>query len=302
MRVLRFALLNSYFNSAIKNKKKALLLINIGIFLSIFAVSTAIISFFVERQISIKQSDLLYLQIEDKFYSKLNSEFDTMITFFNSQLQTEENYRVEKEFLANTSFDSRLLSDKDFYGPYIYSNLIVLKRIVEDPEWDVMTNINSQEIKEILDDIYKVWPQEDAEEFKSSIVNLKDTTDKLLKINSDNYKFDKIPNLKDISLEIINYQTNNVYNVNEKILDDYSTAIDFSYALLNWSEQMLLFVSAKKEYGEENIKLLNKEIITLSRNERNFIFGTFIFQFFIFIIIQVFEINSINQNFRKRNI
>ena len=34
----------------------------------------------------------------------------------------------------------------------------------------------------------------------------------------------------------------------------------------------------------------------------SFIFGTFIFQFFIFTIIQFFEVNSINQNFRKKNI
>ena len=66
MRYLRFTLLQSYILSIQKNKRKALLLINCGIFIAIFAVSSAIISFFIERDISEKQSEILQYQIQIK--------------------------------------------------------------------------------------------------------------------------------------------------------------------------------------------------------------------------------------------
>ena len=75
MRFLRFTLLQAYFSSIQKNKKKALLFINVGIFLSIFAFSSAAISFFIEKKISEKQTELLYLQIDDKGYSRFNLPF-----------------------------------------------------------------------------------------------------------------------------------------------------------------------------------------------------------------------------------
>ena len=48
------------------------------------------------------------------------------------------------------------------------------------------------------------------------------------------------------------------------------------------------------------IKDVNSEILTLSKNEKNIILITFIFQLIIFIIIQIFEINSFNINFKNK--
>ena len=64
MRLFRLSLLSAYFNYLSKNKKKALNFINLGIFLCIFAISTAGISFYVESKISEKQTELLYLHID----------------------------------------------------------------------------------------------------------------------------------------------------------------------------------------------------------------------------------------------
>ena len=51
------------------------------------------------------------------------------------------------------------------------------------------------------------------------------------------------------------------------------------------------------------IQRINKEIINLSKNEKNIILVTFIFQFVIFCIIQVFEVSSMNYSLKtlKRN-
>ena len=63
MRFLRFTLLQSYILSIQKNKRKALLIINTGIFLSIFSFSSATISFFIEKKISDIQNELTITQI-----------------------------------------------------------------------------------------------------------------------------------------------------------------------------------------------------------------------------------------------
>ena len=78
MRILRFTLLQSYIQSIQKNKRKALILINTGIFLSIFAISSAVISFLIEREISKKQSEILEYQITIKETSTLISDLEMM--------------------------------------------------------------------------------------------------------------------------------------------------------------------------------------------------------------------------------
>ena len=54
----------------------------------------------------------------------------------------------------------------------------------------------------------------------------------------------------------------------------------------------------------EFIKEIEQKIIDLSNKEKNIILLTFIFQFIIFVIIQLFEVSSVNQgqiNFLKKN-
>jgi len=54
----------------------------------------------------------------------------------------------------------------------------------------------------------------------------------------------------------------------------------------------------------EFIKEKEQKIINLSNKEKNIILLTFIFQFIIFVIIQLFEVSSVNQgqiNFLKKN-
>ena len=45
---------------------------------------------------------------------------------------------------------------------------------------------------------------------------------------------------------------------------------------------------------------INKEIINLSNKEKNIILAAFLLQLFIFIIIQFFEISSVNITLKKR--
>ena len=55
-----------------------------------------------------------------------------------------------------------------------------------------------------------------------------------------------------------------------------------------------------KEGGQEDIQKINAEIISLSSKEKNYIFGTFIIQFVIFLIIWDYSSRriKINHNYK----
>ena len=71
MKLLKLSLLINYLRIS-KNTKKAILIINFGIFLSIFAASSAIISLFIENKVS-------SLEFEHTLYSKEKKYFERSI-------------------------------------------------------------------------------------------------------------------------------------------------------------------------------------------------------------------------------
>ena len=296
MRLFRLSLLSSYFNYLSRNKKKALKFINLGIFLCIFAISTAGISFFTERQIALKQTELIHLQITDKDYSRFKSEHQSTINNYSTLLAYEDNYRVEKEYLAQSKTESQILTDIDFFGPYIFSNMIGTKEFFNDQEFIEFLDPNSTYMKELINNLESSWDKEHTDKFKDALNNVNKSFIELKKININNYELKEIQNLEDIIFEIINYKKNNVYNYDEKIFSDYYRIKKFYLDFIFFFEEMMQVISAYKVDGQSNIKKLNSEIISLSKKEKNYILGTFIIQFVIFLIIQFFEVNSLNFN------
>tara|TARA_B100000989_G_C19510040_1_gene458511 strand:- start:843 stop:1784 length:942 start_codon:yes stop_codon:yes gene_type:complete len=311
MRLLRFTLLQSYIQSIQKNKRKALLLINTGIFLSIFAVTSAIISFFIETDISKKQSDILEYQISIKESSTIIADLEMMFNQYTQSIKNEENIRVDKQFFSETKLGNKVLSVNDFYSPFIrYSakEMEDLERAIsteEDDEYGLMTivdlfDVNNKFNKDILKSIKESWDEEDIEEFTSSIVSVGKAYKELKKINFENYKFKKFQTLEEIFLEIKQYETLHINNSNSKIRDDYFTILEFEFAFKNWIFDFLKLLKGVSLSEEEYLIEINEEILILSKKEKNIILITFLFQFLVFIIIQVFEVNSINFNLKKR--
>ena len=296
MRLLRLSLLSAYFNYLSKNKKKALKFINLGIFLCIFAISTASISFLIEKQISTKQTELIYLNITDKDYSRFKSEYQTAMNNYSTLLVFEDNYKVEKEYLAQSKFESQILKDIDFFGPYIYSNMIGVKNFFDDEEFVEFLDPNSQFMKEMIASLESSWDKEHTDRFKKGLNDVNQSFLELKKINTKTYELKKIQNLDDIIFEIVNHEKSNVYNYDEKIFSDYYKIKEFYLDFIFFFEEMLQVISAYKVDGQNQIQKINSEIISLSKKEKNYIFGTFIVQFIIFLIIQFFEVNSINFN------
>ena len=69
---------------------------------------------------------------------------------------------------------------------------------------------------------------------------------------------------------------------------------------MKWMIQMLKFFKSYNAAEMNLIEEISIEILSLSEKEKNIILITFIFQFFIFVIIQFFEINSFNINLKKK--
>lgn len=311
MRLLRFTLLQSYIQSIQKNKSKALLLINTGIFLSIFAVTSAIISFFIERDISKKQSEILEYQISIKETSTMIADIEMMFNAYSQSILNEENIRVEKQLFSETKLGNKVLSVNDFYSPFIQytiKDIEELERDIsteEDGEYGILRvvdllDVNNKFNKDVIQMIKESWDEEDVEKFTSRIVRAGKAYKELKKINFENYQFKKFQTLEEIFLEIKEYESLHINNPNSKSRDDYFTILEFEFAIKNVLLNLLNFIKGASSFEEEQLAEMNEEILILSKKEKNIILITFFFQFFVFIIIQVFEVNSINFNLKKR--
>tara|TARA_B100002052_G_scaffold701_1_gene660 strand:+ start:1038 stop:1979 length:942 start_codon:yes stop_codon:yes gene_type:complete len=311
MRFLRFTLLQSYILNIQKYKRKALLLINTGIFLSIFAVSSAVISFLIERDISKKQSEIIELQISIKETATMIADLEMTFNQYAESIKIEEYNRIDKQFFSETKLGNKVFSVNDFYNPFIqYSAREIedLERAISsevDEEYGSMTlvdlfDINHKLNQDILEAINLAWDEEDVDNFTETILTVGKAYKEIKKINFENYKSNEFQTLEEIFLEINEYENLHINNPNSKTKDDYFTILEFEYAFRDWIFDFINFIKAADSYEEDTLKEINEEILILSNNEKNIILITFFFQFLVFIIIQVFEVNSINFNLKKK--
>ena len=304
MRIYRFALLQSYFSIINKNKKKALILINAGIFFTIFAISSAAISFFIEKNISDKQNELIYLQISSKEYSKSISSFENTLNSMVVSVDSEAVDRSEKFFSAEQKLGAQINNTHDYFGPPIYYTLKTIETL--DKFFHALDfeyyNVNDPIYREFIEIAKTAWTEDQIEYFTDSIKEFEIFYKKMKKLNADDYSYKSIPSLKDITKEILNYKDDGL-NYETKLRIDYSDSVEFDISFITFFEQLLKFFRSSKGFTDMEIQRINKEIINLSKNEKNIILVTFIFQFVIFCIIQVFEVSSMNYSLKtlKRN-
>ena len=303
MRFLRFTLLQAYISSIQKNQKKALFVINLGIFLSIFAFSTAVISFFIEKKISDIQSDLVETQIDIRSMNNIISDFQTEINTFSKYLDKEKNILNEKLFIDEFDIFRKTTSTKDFFGPFIYHNLYELNKTVDETVKSLGVNMfdkNDPFYKEnIIPYLETGWDETDIEYFVNTLNELHKNFRIISRVPFNNYSFNKEPlSINDLINEI-NDDFNNSLNKDSILFNDYYDTLDFLDSLIYWSEEMVNVFKAMKDGQDRSVKEYEAEIINYSELERNIIFSTFIFQFLIFTIIQIFEINSVNFNLIK---
>ena len=114
MRIFNITLLlNSFKNN--KNVKQFLLFINIGIFLSIFAISSAIITFYTETKIDSLEFDLITEHNDKKYYDDLLDDFSELRNTLYSWTKHESDVINLYQHFASTKLGSKLLSINDIY-------------------------------------------------------------------------------------------------------------------------------------------------------------------------------------------
>jgi|ETNmetMinimDraft_11_1059920.scaffolds.fasta_scaffold02335_3 hypothetical protein len=305
MGILRLSFLKQYFILS-KNIKRALLIINTGIFLSIFAATSASVSFYIEKKINEKEFLLIESQQTLRDLSDGSTTFSSIFTLYNT-LMNNETSRVSASSLSSmTDFGDKVLSNKDFYLPVIFTatkeievfSEIINEKIILDEKDDV---IKEMTLLEGLLFAIRDWTEEDIKEVETSIDEFKLTVDEIKKINISIYEETIFHSTYlDLLKEINNSDNNSINNYEHKIYKDYKTAMDLNYAAIDLLKTIgFIFGSLESTYIDE-IKKLNSEISKLSDLEKNIIFIAFILQFIIFFIVQFFEISSVSREINKK--
>ena len=115
MKLLRLSLFRNYLFLS-KNKKKALIVINIGIFLSIFAATSAIISLYIENKINEAEFLLIENQEEKINQDLMIREFPRYVGLMDQIILEADTNQQQNEFLMFTDFGNKVvcnISDPD---------------------------------------------------------------------------------------------------------------------------------------------------------------------------------------------
>ena len=296
MRFIRFTLLlNSFLNKS--NKPKFLKFINIGIFLSVFALTTALISFYTERKINI--NEFLTNDIQDirsdliasiNYLEKVNSlrSYTNVTEYLNQQ---------DNDLFKSTIYGSMAISDKDYYSPFIYvmqnSEILGNDEIYDEENISSLNEMSSPELQKRI---------------KVDIDRFLDAKKNVLKIDFKKYEKDIYNN----SLKKLNNEKNaSIKNKRNSKTGGWNDGLDESFydynkveLLINYTidyEENVLFVYRGIENNlTRNITELENQILEYSKNEKILILITFLVQFVVFMIIQLFEISSIPSNLIRK--
>ena len=297
MKLIRLSIVLSFFKK-VKNIKKFLIIINVGIFLSIFASTASLITFFIEKKIKDIEFEILNTQLEIKTTSDTISEISNIKAMVIQLINSERDISTLYEYISTQPIPDALISINDIYLPNLVTegsndDFQEITKLFEDKEFglDVQRDLFLNFYGE---DSYQV---EEFDKIAQEFLKLK-TFDIKKYQNYYNKVFDFKP--IDLSGEINDYTTikdfnNPIYLDYLKMFDIYESFIDYANLL---EEMMFDFKLGYEGILEE----LNNDLIRYSNNERNIIIFAFIFQIIIFLIIQIFEITSLQREMKNKKI
>ena len=290
---LKLLRLSTIIASARGKKERFLIFINIVIFVSIFALSAALISMYFENEI-------------DKIDNKIINEEKNNLVFANQIQQTPlalKNIQeiVDLNKLTNNYIDLLSLSPEDSYpivmeretefkpfwkllslANYVYNNIsislsdaILISNNVNDIEKIEKINLEFKKIDEKKRGIEQKknvirneWAKQERMEFE-----LKQLDEEAVEKKMAYYR--KLGGLNDELIELIELQ---------KIF-----LIKFN----------LKFFSEKQKESQKFVKKLQKELEALSKQESLIILIAFILQLLIFLSVQYFEVTIEGQNAKR---
>ena len=299
MRIFNITLLlNSFKNN--KNAKQFLLFINIGIFLSIFAISSAIITFYTETKIDSIEFDLITEHNDKKYYDDTLDDFSKIRNTIYSLQKSEDDLVNLYQHSASTKLGSKLLSINDIYLPILFFDLSS-----EDSKYfqmffgDDVDGIDYMKV--IMDQVNSFYNNDDwlPKRLNKKLKSIKKYKDIL---NKDyNKYYDKVFSYNYSSiLNEVYYENDQLVDTDNQIYIDYNKMREFYEEIDDLFYLIEIYLTDYSVHSQSLIDAGNSEIIKLSKRENNIIIIAFFLQLIIFCIIQYFEINSIQQA-RKKN-
>lgn len=284
MRLFRISiLLNTFLNKS--NKSKFLKYINIGIFFSIFAISSALITFYIENKIDKLEFSLSEAHIEQKNNKQSLENFTQLKVLLKSIVVSDKAITNLYEYTASTKLGRYLITVDDLFLPalFIENEGGEFEEMYEDGTWEEM----EQYVIE--------WFGKDSKEhmdFTKALESFYKNED-IFKKDYEKY-YDRIfnYNLNIVADEILSTEKDINYYDHEFQIDNdkLETVLLDMFILFEVLEKLFYEISL---IYENDISKYNKEIVELSKQESKIILAAFIFQFMVFIIIQYFEVLSI---------
>ena len=285
MRLLKLSILINYL-SLTKNIKKAVTAIHIGIFLSIFAASSAIISLYIENEISDLEYELASWSESKRYQERASAELPRLVSDFHRYMDIDKIYRDFTQTLKLTNFWNRVISHEDRYIPFYYDIDEVLE--LED-------SMTGEEIAGLKDLINK-YP----EYTKKKYLQIIDDFPKIFKTIIPNDEIKKYRSIlfdssyQDLLDEINNYENQLMFEGKlYQYYEDTYKIYDFAIEFINMIDSLSLYMI---EIHEQTIDELNDAIIKKSLFEKNLVLTIFVLQFLIFLIVQFFELSSVSLN------
>ena len=183
MKFLKFSMLMTYF-ALEKNSKRALFIINVGIFLSIFACSAAFISLYIENKVS----QFEFLHLEESKYKREMERTIQLIPSITGELRQviniEETNQEFSELMRFNNFGKLIISSNDIQASGLYEITYTIKDFDEYMEIFDLYVKDEEYLKEVLP-VYH-------EEFKQLVKETKKNLNILRKLEDKEQIFKNI--------------------------------------------------------------------------------------------------------------
>ena len=278
LRMMRLGLLHDL------TQKRLKFILNIAIFLSIFAIVSTLISLSIEQKINLNQKKItennLLIDIASLSIDNLPSNINSLTTIINDSKKNNELMFFLYFTKSGIIFDER---DLYYYGTARLANLI------EDnyQKINLFSDISSFESDIEINDDYKNYLKlkkeikNDEKKFQQMYEEIKTDAEKFSKDQKgtkviENEEFYK--NLKDYYYEFLRFA---------------DKQIDIQIDILN----VLRSLTDKKKNENINIR---KDISNLSGSISKYILIAFLLQLIIFIIVQLFEVYTTKKELNEK--
>ena len=282
--LVRFSLLSL----STYNKKRLINILNIGIFISVFALTAAIVSIYFENSIDKIEKKIIYEEVNKIVIDDNLSQTSRFIKNSDSIL---ENYFSDSNFkilLKESIIDKDFITNRELY----YTRYFLLRHRIE---------VNNSFIEESLKNGILIADEEIdllfLKEFRKKYRGLKSLEEDInFKRNINDNELEPDKNKDGSWNEKINKRTI-WYKSYEVLIKDQIELIKLQRNF--FYDFNLEFLIRKNSENDERKKLYSKNIKKKSKNEANFIFAAFIIQLIIFLISQFFEFTLDNLIKRK---